>query len=348
MKLTFLVPGDTYSGGVRVTMQMGNCLKERGHAVRIAYPRTPLLSLKRVLSVARSMKYRCQGVSETRWLSCFKGKTETFLSLEELQFAEKEIVIATGIHTIEQLERLKVNVLKLRYCHGLLEHEPEERRKMWLWGGPMDTIAVSPVLVPELEKHCQGQILGVVPNGINPGEYFVENRHRDGVGLIFNGSPVKGPEVAEALIQAVHEWFPETPCYVFGSFPRPDALARCEYTRYPSIEKAREIYNRCKIWLVTSRDEGFCLPILEAMACGCAVISSKHSNALELIQDGVNGFTVPYGDVDAYVKLIARLIGDEPLRENICQEGLRSIKRFTWENAADRMEEALRRVNGIA
>jgi glycosyltransferase involved in cell wall biosynthesis len=86
--------------------------------------------------------------------------------------------------------------------------------------------------------------------------------------------------------------------------------------------------------------------MLEAMACGCAVISSRHTNALELIQDGVNGFTVTYGDIDGYLELIARLLNDETLREHIMEEGLRTVRRFSWEQAADRMEEALRRLCG--
>jgi glycosyltransferase involved in cell wall biosynthesis len=188
-------------------------------------------------------------------------------------------------------------------------------------------------------------MLGVVPNGIRFEDYFVEDRVRNGVGLIFSGVPVKGPEVAIAVLKGIGRAFPEVPRHTFGSFPRPNGLKSNEYTRYPQVAKAREIYNRCKVWIVTSRDEGFCLPILEAMACGCVVISSRHTNAEELIQDGVNGFTVPYGDVDAYLRLINSLLSDEKLCQRIVQQGLKSVRQFTWKNAATLMEETLHRVN---
>jgi len=344
MKVTFLLPGNTASGGVRVTMQMGNCLLERGHAVRIAYRRDPLLSREQLKTLARYVTFRCQGLTETRWLSCFRGRKEAFVNLDELEFGDKEVVIATGIHTIEDLNQLQGNVLKVRYCHGLLEQEPEHVRKMWLWEGPIDTVAVSPALVPTLQKHCTGRILGVVPNGISPQEYFVENGLRDGIGMIFCNLKVKGPEVAVALVKALYHRFPSVPRYAFGACRRLKELSPCDYTRYPSIERAREIYNRCKIWLVTSRDEGFSLPILEAMACGCVVISARHSNATNLITDGVNGYIVPYGDIGRYMERIGRLLEDETLRRSVVEEGFKTVKKFTWESATDSMEDTLRKL----
>ena len=341
MNVTFLLPGDGYYGGARVTAEMGTCLMERGHAVRIAYRVSSTLSLRRARSLARAARLYLEGVKQTSWLSGFSGRKEPFVRLDELDFSDGEIVIATGTDTIEDLSTLNRNVRKLRYCHGLLEHEPEHVQKRWLWSGPMDTIAVSPALVPKLEQLCEGRVLGVVPNGIRTDEYFVENRLRDGVGLVFSSAAVKGPEVAVALVKALAEGFPELSRYAFGGCRRLRQLYPCDYTRLPTVDRAREIYNRCKIWLITSRDEGFSLPMLEAMACGCAVISSRHTNASEIIQHGVNGFTVPYGDIASYMEYIGRLLQDEELRRRMVQEGLKTAKRFTWEKAADRLEQVL-------
>lgn len=342
MILTFLLPGDASSGGIRVTMQLANTLLERGHLVRIAYRRRPAFSLENLVSFARSVKFLCSGIRETRWLSSFNGKKDAFLHLDDIQFEENEIVIAVGNSAIGELQNIERNIVKMRYCHGLVEQDPEERERAW--GGSMRTIAVSPRLIPALEKHCTSPILGIVSNGISADEYFVENRNRDGIGFVYHGSPHKGAEVVGPLVDALRHRFPETPCYVFGSFPRPRALTSCDYTRYPSVEKAREIYNRCKIWLVTSRDEGFCLPILEAMACGCAVVSSRHTNAAELIAEGVNGFTVAYGDIAGYLRISRKLLTDEPLRRKVVEEGFNTVRRFTWERAARSLEEVLLKV----
>jgi glycosyltransferase involved in cell wall biosynthesis len=340
LSITFLLPSDWSSGGVRVTVQMGNHLFRRGHNVAIAYRTHPFFSRGKLRSSARAVKFLCCGIRATRWLQFFEGPTKPFVRLEEIDFAEKEIVIATGEDTIGDLERLERNVVKVRYCHGFVQRTPEQMRAAW--GGSMSTIAVSPRLVPALERFCRSEVAGVVPNGISAGDYYVENRNRDGIGLIFSQHPIKGPEVAVALVKALHKQFPEIPLYAFGTSRRWKSLAPCAYTRFASVDQAREIYNRCKIWLVTSRDEGFCLPILEAMACGCAVISSRHTNAAELIQDGQNGFTVPYGEVSEYLNLVSKLLADERGRERLVGEGFKTVKRFTWDNSARLMEKALR------
>src|SRR5206468_2721766 len=103
-----------------------------------------------------------------------------------------------------------------------------------------------------------------------------------------------------------------------------------------------------KIWLVITEHEGFCLPILEAMACGCAVISSNHVNAPELIQDGLNGFIIPFGDINAYLKRIKLLLADESLRRRMVEEGFKTVNRFNSKEASDKMEAPLLRLNAPA
>jgi hypothetical protein len=339
MNLTFLLPGDACSGGVRVTVQMANMLLKRGHTVRIAYRRWPVFSRDRILSFARTMKLACCGISETSWINGFAGAKEAFLNLSDLRFKNNEIVIAVGNDAIGELQSLSADVIKVRFCHGLVEQGREQIQQVW--GGQMRTVVVSPKLATTLAEYCATPILGTVPNGISPEEYFVENRDRNGIGFIFHGSPLKGSEITTDLVKALHERFPENPLHVFGTFPKPQALASCEYTRYPSVKMARDIYNRCKIWLITSRDEGFCLPILEAMACGCAVISSKHINSAGLIEGGTNGFIVPYGDIPGYLRISEQLLNDESLREDVVKNGFNTVDKFTWESAANSMEHAL-------
>jgi glycosyltransferase involved in cell wall biosynthesis len=348
MNLTFLLPGDACSGGVRVTVQMANMLLKRGHAVRIAYRRQPIFSRNRLLAFARSLKLTFCGIKETRWINEFTGVKEAFFKLNDLRFKNNEIVIAVGNDAIGELQVLPVNVIKVRYCHGLVEQGQEQIKQVW--GGKTPTVTVSPKLATTLTEYCATPILGIVPNGVFSEEYFVENRNRNGIGFIFHGSPLKGSEIIADLVKALRNQFSGYPLHVFGTFPQPKVLSSCEYTRYPSVEKARNIYNQCKIWLITSRDEGFCLPILEAMACGCAVISSRHINSAGLIEDGVNGFIVPYGDISEYIRIMDRLLSDESLRGKIVNNGFNTVRRFTWESAASSMEQVLEyatRMEGI-
>lgn len=339
MNITFLLPGDSCSGGARVTMQLGNRLVELGHTVRIAYRVAPWFSREHSVGWLRQLKYRLEGIAETHWLDSFTGKKDGFFRVEDLRFEPGDIVISTGEFTNTCLHRLDERLIKVRYCHGFIERDPVQMKAAW--GGKTPTIAVSPALVEALQSYCDGAVVGVVPNGIDASDYFVEEQPRRGIGFVYHGSTLKGSEMVAPLVELLRLKFPKTPLHVFGTYPKPSILSPGEYVRYPAVSESRKIYNQCKIWLVLSRDEGFCLPMLEAMACGCAVITSRHTNARELIQDNINGYMVDYGAVEDYLDRAARLLGDESRREQMVAEGVKTVRRFTWERAAHQMETVL-------
>ena len=341
-KVTFVLPHGGSAGGVRVTVEMANRLLDRGHDVRIAYRVAPFLSKERLSELARTALRYVQGSNHFDWLREFRGPRTAFSVLDEMDFADGEVVIAVGEYAVKYLHPLQANVVKMRYCHCLFDHFSELNK--FAWGISMPTLAVSEGLVPELERYAGAPVLAVVPNGINTSEYFVQEERRDGIGLIFRNSSHKGPEVARALVDTCRSRFSEVPWHAFGTSRRPSELHPHEYTQYPSIARARETYNRCKVWIVTSRDEGFCLPILEAMACGCAVITSNHSVAADLIEHGVNGFIVDYGDVNAYLEKIQLLLTNELLRQQFVSRGFETVKKFTWDGAVTKMEEVLQQV----
>jgi glycosyltransferase involved in cell wall biosynthesis len=78
-----------------------------------------------------------------------------------------------------------------------------------------------------------------------------------------------------------------------------------------------------------SRYEGFGLPCLEAMACGCPVAAYRNSSLPEVVGDA--GELVADGDADALGRAAAALCADpEPAR----RAGLERAKRFSWRKTA--------------
>jgi hypothetical protein len=336
-RVTFVLPHRGSAGGIRVTVDLATELGRRGYQTRIACRSTPRLSRDLLVTGAKRALRTLQRSGPFDWLDTFRGRLENFGQLAELTFAEGEIVIAVAQDTVKDVYTLPSNVLKLRYCHGFLDHLPEPIELTQ--GAPMPAVAVSRGLLPRVRALAGTRVMGLVPNGIRPSQYYVEKQTRNGIGMIFHEIPIKGPAIAKALVQGGRARFPEIPWYMFGTSRRPSEFRRSEYHQYPSISKAREIYNRCKVWLVTSRDEGFCLPILEAMACGCAVITSDHSAAGDLIEHGSNGFIVPYGDIETYFEKIQLLLRNETLRKQIVRCSLETAKQYTWERAAREIEK---------
>ena len=69
-------------------------------------------------------------------------------------------------------------------------------------------------------------------------------------------------------------------------------------------------YAACEIFALPSRGEGFGLVYLEAMACGKPVIGGAQGGAPEIIQDGVTGYLVPYGDPIQLATALQTLLAD--------------------------------------
>jgi glycosyltransferase involved in cell wall biosynthesis len=90
-----------------------------------------------------------------------------------------------------------------------------------------------------------------------------------------------------------------------------------------------ELYSAAACLVFPSRYEGFGLPCLEAMACGCPVAAFRNSSLPELVNDA--GMLVADGDGDALGRAAAEIVR-EPVRWR--RAGLQRAKEFTWKKAA--------------
>jgi glycosyltransferase involved in cell wall biosynthesis len=88
-----------------------------------------------------------------------------------------------------------------------------------------------------------------------------------------------------------------------------------------------------------SKAEGFGLPVLEAMACGAAVLTARRLSLPEVGGDAV-AYTEP--DADSIAEALRALIEDEPRRQLLSRSGQERAKEFTWEASANAHLETYR------
>jgi glycosyltransferase involved in cell wall biosynthesis len=104
----------------------------------------------------------------------------------------------------------------------------------------------------------------------------------------------------------------------------------------------KELYARCDVWLCGSYAEGFHLPILEAMACRCPVVSTAVGGSVDSIEPGVNGYLVPVGNSEELGdRLLEVLRLPEPRWLRMSAAAHQTASSYTWDDATQRMEQAL-------
>jgi glycosyltransferase involved in cell wall biosynthesis len=102
---------------------------------------------------------------------------------------------------------------------------------------------------------------------------------------------------------------------------------------YVSERRLNWLYQRASVFAFPSLDEGFGMPVLDAMASGIPVLTSNRSATAEIGGDAVL-FVDPH-DTDSIAEGLARLVRDPALREELAKRGRRRASAFRWEKAVD-------------
>jgi glycosyltransferase involved in cell wall biosynthesis len=101
---------------------------------------------------------------------------------------------------------------------------------------------------------------------------------------------------------------------------------------YVSSTELARWYARARIFAFPSRDEGFGMPVLEAMAAGVPVIAGKRAALPEVCGDAA--LLVDPDDVASITAALEHLMGDTALAERLATAGRERARKFRWEKAA--------------
>jgi mannosyltransferase len=111
------------------------------------------------------------------------------------------------------------------------------------------------------------------------------------------------------------------------------------------IAEVQHWYQRLTIYAFTSRNEGFGLTLIEAMAVEAALVASRAGAAELVVEDGVSGVLTPPGDVDALVAALEPLMRDPSTATAMGARGrTRVLEKFSLDAEANRIAEVYRKV----
>ena len=214
------------------------------------------------------------------------------------------------------------------------------------WGFREEKIAEIPLGVDlqkfhpidDSEKRQRRQDLGIPDRAFVIGSF-----HKDGVGMKDGLQPkmIKGPDVFLKTISLLKETLP---VYVYLTAPaRGYVISGLEKLGIPYkhdvFSDYREIpgsYGALDAYLVPSREEGGPKGVLEAMASGIPVVSTRVGLAPDVIHHGQNGLLADVEDFETLAANVTSLYAKPELKQTVTEKGLNTIQAYDWDLIADR------------
>lgn len=221
------------------------------------------------------------------------------------------------------------------------------RNRLIAWGIDASKVIKIPIgcdtnyfIPPKFRQKQQARLkLGVPNNAICIGSF-----QKDGVGWGDGVEPklIKGPDI---FISVVSELKKHTPIFILLTGPaRGYVINRLEKNSIPyhhayltNYEEILDFYHALDLYLVTSREEGGPMALMESMATHVPVVSTKVGQAEDLIQDKINGGLVDVDDVESICDRALHYINLDPeIKKNQLAESRKKVvDEYDWKLIAD-------------
>ncbi len=347
MKINILLLGNTTrpTGGFKIIYEYCNKLAEYGNDVTINYLYGSMLTNKHLPEFIRKpiVKLYSETIGPGNWFRLDRRIKKRVLS-EPNKMAAGDVVIATALQTAFIVKSLPDYCGKKFYFIQDFENwNCSDEKVCSSYGLEMTNIVVAKWLKEIVDKHSSFPSY-LVSNCINA-EVFYDigaSRRKHSIVFHYRSADYKGPQYALEVIRKLEEKYDDLIVDVISIEDKPQNLPPCcTYHQKITPKEVAEINNRTEVFMCTTVEEGFGLPGLEAMACGCAIVSSSYRGVLEYAVDGENALLSPVRDVDAMVNNIAKLFEDDELRKKISKNAVETGKNRSLEKSAKEFERIL-------
>lgn len=348
-KITFLLYTSPrkLGGGMKVIYEYGNYLASKGHQVEFAYMGNALWSRYPVPEPLRKLLARISVMHRPTWFALDKRiKKYVVFSVSDRQIHDADTLVATHILTAQPAASLNASKGEKAYFiqdfenWSLPDHEVYKTYAL-----EMKNITVAKWLSDVVDAHAAKPSV-CVPNGINTCVFRVvtpiNERPPHTIAFHYRENPIKGCEFALETIRILQRKYSDLKVTVVSTEPAPDNLPSCcKYVQNALPEEVAAINNETAIFMCSSVLEGYGLPGLEAMACGCALVSTDYPAIHEYAVDGETALLSPVRDAESMARNIERLFEDNDLRIRLGMTAAESAAKRSVENSAALFERAL-------
>lgn len=328
-------------GGDRMVVQYANELARRGHEVTLSV--NDLRSPFPIDPTVRVRKIALPGVLGTAVFALTNPWGCDVLIVDIIHLTalfpkNRRLVYFAQAHDVDYYANPITRRLIARLYRRFF-HDREHR-----------AIAVSDSLAETLRSRYEAVNIAVVENGIDLETFFpdpdaellqLKSGRRAIVVLGRSDAFRKGTDVCRAVLQelAASGQAPRFAVWMIGehSMELPSTVPFQRFPR-PDDAKVRRILSSADAVLYPSRHEGFGLFPLEAMACGCPVVTTT---AVPYARDGDNGFVTAVEDRRGLLARLVEVLSDSEVTQGVRRRGVEFSRRYDGRSRSALFEQAL-------
>ncbi len=166
--------------------------------------------------------------------------------------------------------------------------------------------------------------------------------------VVFIGALVwqKAVDILIEAFKDIKGSFPDAGLLIVGDGPQRKSLESLvsrlglrdvEFKGY--VDDLDSLFTSRSVFVLPSRNEGFGLSILEAMARGVPVVASKAGGIPEIVKDGQNGYFFTTANPRSLAEAVKKVFADNDVRARLINGGLETVKNFTWEDMTEETDE---------
>jgi len=280
------------------------------------------------------------------------GSISTFLSQDKIKLPHKSNkIIVTWFHIVPNDKRIKLISQAIKYVDIWHTSCQSTQNKMISMGIPKDKIVVIPLGVDldyfsnptKNKKETLKNKFQIPKNKIVIGSF---QKDGNGWGEGLEPKLIKGPDIFCDVVEKLAKKYE---IFVLLTGPARGYVKNRLYKagipyRHDFLENPNDVSDYFKssdLYIVTSREEGGPKSILESMACGVPIISTKVGMAPDLIESGKNGFLVDLENTESIYENACKIIENKNLQELFVQNGLETIKNYNLSNVANQYYQKL-------
>lgn len=246
-------------------------------------------------------------------------------------------------------------IIKYHTVHNVAEKEATGLRRIInriaFRYGNFVPVAISPYCAKTIEKvyRIKRNHFPCIVNGVDTDLYKAKHEPHDGV-VFINVGRLQSQKNQKLLIKAFAKVYFKninTKLVIIGEGELREELENL--IKHLRIEKAvfmpgqssdvAQLLNKADVFVMSSDFEGLPISVLEAMACGLPIVSTKAGGTVDIVQNEINGFLVNVGDINELSNKMLIISKNAVLREKMGLESRKLAEKYSIRKCAEEYQD---------